>query len=254
MSSLYKELSGVYEAMYQTFINYDEEFAFYSSILNKYNCNNVLEVGCGTGHLAEKFIQNNFNYTGIDLSEEMLAIACKKYPGYSFLKADMRNFTLNSKTDSAIITGRTISYLITNEDVYNAFTFINKNLSTGGIICFDCIDASKFIPLISEGKKVVHKAEWENKKYKRESNWKINFSQSWTFDWRSVYFEEKGNGLSEKIGEDQSTIRSFTKDEINLFLTLSGFEIKEIIDRPSYAFDTFVTVAKKLKLNRFYNQ
>lgn len=250
MGNLYNQLSMVYEAMYQSFINYEDEFSFYSSVLKKYNCSSILEIGCGTGNLAKKFIQKNFTYTGIDLSEEMLTIARLKYPDAKFLKADMRDFFLESKKDAAIITGRTISYLVTNEDVRQAFTSVYNNLDAGGIICFDCIDAIKFIPLIKEDKKVNHRAEWEGKKYIRESNWNINFSQSWTFDWQSVYFEQKDNGQLEKIGEDLSTIRSFTKDEMILFLTLAGFEVKEIIDRPSYAFDTFVIAAQKSVQNK----
>ena len=49
MNSVYTKLSEVYDAMYKTFINYKEELDFYSSILIKYNCTSVLEIGCGTG-------------------------------------------------------------------------------------------------------------------------------------------------------------------------------------------------------------
>jgi SAM-dependent methyltransferase len=246
MSSLYNQLSEVYEAMYQSFINYEEEYNFYSRILSQYQCTGVLEIGCGTGHLAERFAKNNFEYTGIDLSEDMLTIARANNPRAAFYKMDMRDFSLPKQSASAIITGRTISYLITNDDVYNALNSINKNLSAAGVICFDCIDASAFIPSISKDKKIIHKAGWGNKKFSRESYWSVNLQQSWTFDWHSIYYEEKANGELIKIGEDKSTIRSFTKDEMVLFLRLTGFELKEIIDRPSYAFDTFVVVAKKV--------
>ncbi|CAN5687683.1 hypothetical protein BH10BAC2_BH10BAC2_04000 [soil metagenome] len=247
MNNLYSSLSAIYEAMYQSFINYEDEYNFYSAILLKHHCNAVLEIGCGTGNLASRFIDGGFTYTGIDLSDDMLNIAEKNNPQYSFIKADMRDFKLKLKVSSAIITGRTISYLITNKDVYDAFISINKNLTTNGIICFDCIDANKFIPLIKDGEKIVHKATVNNKKFHRDSFWKVNFSQSWAFDWLSVYYQEEDNGNLVKIGEDNSTIRAFSKDEIGLLLQLTGFTVKEIIDRPSYAFDTFVVVAKKIK-------
>ena len=85
------------------------------------------------------------------------------------------------------------------------------------------------------------------KNYIANSFWSINFSQSWTFDWLSVYYKEDDNGNLIKIGEDNSTIRAFSKDEISLFLQLTGFEVKEIIPRSSYAFDTLVVVAEKIK-------
>jgi hypothetical protein len=56
MSNLYGNLSEVYEAMYQSFINYDEEFSFYNDLLQKYNCKNVLEIGCGTDVILYKVI------------------------------------------------------------------------------------------------------------------------------------------------------------------------------------------------------
>jgi SAM-dependent methyltransferase len=245
MSNLYGNLSEVYEAMYQSFINYDEEFDFYNGLLGKYNCASVLEIGCGTGNLARRFVQSNMEFTGLDMSKEMLAIAKKNNPDCQFIQGDMRDFYLSKKIDAAIITGRTISYLVPNEDVLAAFTSIHKNLIIPGIICFDCIDAAKFIPLIKPEEKIVHKAVFNNKKYHRESYWSVNESLQGAFDWASFYYEEDDSGQLQKIGEDHSTIRAFYKEDITGFLQNTGFEIKEIIERPSYAFDTFVMVGEK---------
>lgn len=233
--------------MYKTFINYKEEFNFYSNLLLKDQCRSVVELGCGTANLAGDFVKHGFTYTGIDLSQEMLGIARRNNPTGRFLQGDMRNFVLPEKSESCIITGRSTSYLITNKDVHDTLSNINNNLHSSGIICFDCIDANKFIPQIRKGESVVHKAAAGAKKFHRESFWDINLSESWAFDWLSVYYEEAHDGGLTKIGEDQSTIRAFCKDDMNLFLELTGFELKEIIDRPSYAFDTFVVVAKKVK-------
>jgi hypothetical protein len=100
--------------------------------------------------------------------------------------------------------------------------------------------------LIKKDEKVIHRASFDGKSFIRESFWNINFNQSWAFDWHSIYYEVC-NGELKKREEDNSTIRAYTKEEISLFLKLAGFEIKEIIDRPSYAFDTFVVIAKSLK-------
>jgi SAM-dependent methyltransferase len=244
MSALYKSLSTVYEAMYQTFINYEEEYIFYSGLLAKYNAYSVLEMGCGTGHLAQHFIKNNFNYKGLDSSEEMLLIAQKNNPKGVFIKGAMQSFNLDAKVDASIITGRTISYLLTNENVATTFYSIHRNLNPSGIVCFDCIDANKFIPFIYPEKEVIHKASFENKKYQRNSIWKANFNEGFTCDWTSTYYEENEKGKLDKIGEDFEMARAFTKDEMVLFLELANFEVKEIMERPSYFFDTFVIVAQ----------
>lgn len=245
MSNLYGNLSDVYEAMYQSFINYNEEFAFYNNLLVKYHCKNVLEIGCGTGNLARRFVQNNIAYAGLDMSEEMLAIAKRNNPQSEFVQGDMRSFDLQRKADAAIITGRTISYLVPDEDVLAAFKSINKNLNDGGIVCFDCIDAAKFIPLINSEEKIIHKAEFNGKRYHRESYWSVNDDLKGVFDWASFYFEEVDAGQLQKIGEDNSTIRAFYREDVIAFLSDTGFRIKEIIEKPSYAFDTFVMTAEK---------
>ena len=246
MNSVYTKLSAVYDAMYKTFINYKEELDFYSSILIKYNCSSVLEIGCGTGNLAPGFSSLGLNYCGFDFSNEMLKIATTNHPGCRFIQGDMKNFSLDEMQAACIITGRTSSYLITNMDVTEAFNSINKNLLPGGIFCFDCIDANKFIPLIKAGLHITHKASYENKKFSRDSYWQPALQQNCSFNWQAVYYQEDENGRQEKIGEDDSIIRAFCKDEIILFLELAGFRLKELINRPSYAFDTFVVVAEKI--------
>lgn len=246
MSNLYTNLSDVYEAMYQSFIDYEAEYLFYSDILLSYNCKSVVEIGCGSGNLASKFANNGFEYFGMDLSEEMLALSKTNNPNAVFLKEDMRNFNLQKETDAFIITGRTISYLFTNSDVIETFTSINNNLKKQGIVSFDCINANIFIPQIDSTIKVIHSASFKDKYYQRDSIWKVNLTHGFCFDWASIYYEKTAQEELVEIGKDNSTIRAFTKDEIVLFLTLTGFNVLEIIERPSYAFDTFVIVAQKI--------
>ncbi len=246
MNNLYTNHPGIYEMIYQTFINYDEEYEYYSDKLKKYNAESIIELGCGTGSLASRFIANGYDYTGIDLNRTMLDIAKEKIPGVEFIEADMRNFQLPEKKQACLIAGRSISYLMTNQDVLDSFRAIHKNLQNKGIVCFDSIDASKFISLIKNGKRIIHKAEFDGRKFQRESYWSVNDDQSWTFNWDSVYFEEDIQGSMKKIAEDNSTVRCFTKDDLCLFLELCNFSVKEIEERPSYAFDTFVIVAQKI--------
>jgi SAM-dependent methyltransferase len=245
MSNLYTNLSSVYEAMYQSFIDYEAEYVFYSNILLSYHCKSLIEIGCGSGNLANRFTNRGFEYIGMDLSEDMLTLAKANNPTATFVKEDMRNFNLQKKLDSCIITGRTISYLLTNNDVVDTFKAIHNNLKMNGIVAFDCIDANKFIPQIDSTKKVVHLASSNDRHYQRDSIWEVNLDNGFCFDWASIYYEKTARGDLIEIGKDDSTIRAFTKDEIVLFLTLAGFVVKEIIERPSYAFDTFVIVAQK---------
>ncbi len=246
MSKLYTQLAEVYQAMYTSFINYDKEYHFYSGLLSKYACKSLLEIGCGTGNLAPFFTKDKFEYIGLDQSDEMIDIATKNNPRNVFIKNDMRNFKLTSIVDACIMTGRTISYLVSNEDVPAAFNSIHYNLTQRGIICFDFIDAERFIPSIDPARKITHRAGNKHKKYLRDSVWSVNKIQPGAFDWAAAYYEEMETGQLVKIADDQSLLRAFYQDELIGFLAQSGFEVKEIINRPSYAFDTIVIVAEKI--------
>ena len=158
----------------------------------------------------------------------------------------MRNFEAALKFNAAIITGRTVSYLIPDKDVSDSFNSIHKNLDDLGIVCFDFIDAPNFIPFIDPLKKITHRAKDKNKKFQRDSYWSVNESQAGAFNWDSVYYEEMEPGALIKLAEDKATLRAFSRAEMTGFLQQTGFQIKEFIERPSYAFATIVIVAEKI--------
>jgi len=243
--TLYKDLAPVYEAMYQTFINYEEEYLLYSDLIKKYNKKQLLELGCGTGNLAVYFIKNTFEYSGLDYSKDMIAIAKTKLPKCILLEGDMRNFTVTKPVEAILMAGRTISYLLKNEDVQACFASVHDNLQEKGIFCFDFIDANQFIPFIAKGKEITHEATFEGTNYIRESTWELNLKEGMDFNWQSTYFKKDQHKLIE-IGQDFSTIRTFSINELEIFLAIQHFKIREVIAKASYAFPTYVIVAEKI--------
>jgi hypothetical protein len=83
----------------------------------------------------------------------------------------MRDFNLEKQVD-AIITGRSTSYLTTNDDLNETFASLFNNITEEGIIAFDFIDANRFIPYINENQKIIHKAEYEEINYIRKATGK----------------------------------------------------------------------------------
>ena len=246
MPNLYTQLAGVYDEIYQTLFDYDKEYTVYSGFLSKHKAQSIVEIGCGTGHLARRFLANGYEYIGLDLNQEMLDIAAQNTfytEGVSFQQADMRDFHLQKKYDAALITGRTMSYLLTNQDILACFQSIKRCLKPNGVLIFDAIDAT---PLFSEFWKVENstlETTFGQNAYKRTSVCKPNLTTGWTWDWISTYFQKKNNNYVE-IGNDFATLRAFTKDEMTLFLTMSGFKLLDIVDKETYTWQDAFYVAQ----------
>jgi ubiquinone/menaquinone biosynthesis C-methylase UbiE len=65
---------------------YDEEFSAFCSLLK--SGDTILEIGCGTGRDADELLKRGLHYTGIDASEEMLAVARARVPDGKFQVGD----------------------------------------------------------------------------------------------------------------------------------------------------------------------
>jgi ubiquinone/menaquinone biosynthesis C-methylase UbiE len=62
-----------------------EEFKIYQKLIDG---NKVLDIGCGAGRDAAVFVENDFDYTGIDASEGMLKVAAERVPKGAFKQMD----------------------------------------------------------------------------------------------------------------------------------------------------------------------
>ena len=246
MANLFNgKMATIFDAMYQTFIYYDEEYKFYNILIQEKNCRSILEIGSGTGNLAKRFQENNQDYKGLDYSQSMIAIAQERNKNSLFIHGDMRNFELDKPVEAIIITGRSTSYLINNEDINDTFESVYKNLSQNGILIFDFIDANRFIPFIKENQSILHEATYEGINYIRESHWETTPLENFMLNWSAQYYKVVSNE-KEILFDDFSTVRVFTLNEIELFLYLNNFEIIKTIDRKTYAYDTYVIMARKI--------
>ncbi len=220
MTRLYTDLARVYHEMYQSLFDYPREFRHYHALLQKHGCRRILEIACGTGNLAPYFVRAGYDYTGLDLSEEMLAIARTVAPEVRFLRGDMRKFTNRRKFDAALITGRSFCYMTSNEDVTNAVKCIHRALAPGGILMFSNFNAH--VIFRNFRKRHVHRATFEGRKYTRYSTTSPNPAGGWTWNWDARYIIVE-NGRKCVI-DDTSVMRAFTRDELLLFLALAKFE------------------------------
>ncbi len=225
MTRLYSTLAHVYHELYQHVFDYDKEYSFYDSILKSNNCKKIQEVGCGSGMLARRFLKNGYDYLGVDLFNEMLDIARTEVKADVFMQCDMRNLSFNQPFDAVMITGRSISYVTDNKGIIDTFTGIHKSLKNNGLLIFGVFEANGIFDNFNDFEQNI---EHGNKRIRRISKLKKNLITGWAYDWYAKYIIEENGKISEY--DDITTLRAFTKDEILLFLKLTDFRVKVIID------------------------
>ncbi|MCX6240941.1 MAG: class I SAM-dependent methyltransferase [Bacteroidetes bacterium] len=224
MTQLYSKLATIYHEMYQHIFDYDQEFNFYDALLKRNNCQNILEIGCGSGMLARRFLKNEYDYLGLDLFNEMLDIARKETNSDSFIQGDMRNLSFEEQFDAVLITGRSIAYVTENLGILDTLNGVSRSLKPKGLFVFGVFEANGIFDNFDDFEQLI---EHENKKIRRISKLQKNLSTGWTYDWHARYIIEQDVKISEY--DDVTTLRAFTKDEILLFLKLTGFKINEIL-------------------------
>lgn len=229
MSKLYTELALAYHEMYQTLFDYEKQYALFEGLIRKHECRRVLEIGCGSGNLCPFFVEAGYDYTGLDLAEEMLAIAREMYPGGEFVQGDMRNFDLMRTFDAVMVTGRSFTYMTRNEDVRRALGVMGRHLESGGILVFDNFHAGDIFRDFKEEMESV--CVCGPRTYTRVSRNSVNGETGWTWNWNATYIIEEG-GKETRAIEDNVVLRAFTPDELELFLDLAGFMVLETLHEP----------------------
>jgi len=236
---LYSELAEIYDQLYLSLFNYEQDAKFVDSILKKYHIKEFLELGCGSGHLAQLLVKMDYKMTGVDLHEEMLQIARKRLPEVEFIQQDIRNLKFDKKFAAIMAMGRMYTYMTTNTDVEQSINAIANCLNPGGIFLFDNFSAPHFIRNFKENEEMVSEVDLGDRKIKRISKKTWNLKHGVTFNWPAKYYiEEKG---ATKEIEDQSVLRAFFPEELEFFLNRAGMQVGEIFDHDS----AFTMLAQK---------
>jgi SAM-dependent methyltransferase len=97
----------------------------------------ILDLCCGTGHLAQQLISRGYKVTGVDASREMLRVARSKVPAAEFHNADATSFALERQVDAAVCAFDSLNHLTEADRVELAFRNVHAALKPGGCFVFD---------------------------------------------------------------------------------------------------------------------
>jgi SAM-dependent methyltransferase len=97
----------------------------------------ILDLCCGTGHLAKQLVARGFRVTGVDGSAEMLAYARENAPTAAMIQADARDFTLAESVDAAVCLFDSLNHITEREGVQAALRCVYAALRPGSPFVFD---------------------------------------------------------------------------------------------------------------------
>ncbi|NMO95281.1 class I SAM-dependent methyltransferase [Paenibacillus lemnae] len=114
---------------------YDQNMAFVSGFgkglidwLSPQQGEYILDLGCGTGELADEISKSGAVVTGMDFSQEMVSHASKKFPHLHFFQGNGENFTTETSYD-AVFSNAALHWM---KDTKSAAASMYRCLKPGG--------------------------------------------------------------------------------------------------------------------------
>jgi ubiquinone/menaquinone biosynthesis C-methylase UbiE len=136
---MFTKSETIYDAIYSTMKDYADEAQQIHTLIQQYKHSSgtsLLDVACGTGgHLP--FLKQDYPVEGLDLDEQMLAIARQHNPGVIFHQADMVDFSLNQQFDVILCLFSSIGYVKTVPRLYQALQTMHRHLLPGGVVIIE---------------------------------------------------------------------------------------------------------------------
>lgn len=206
--ALYRELAPYYDRVYH-WKDYDDDIERLKGILAAKlisSGDRLLDIGCGTGaHIAR--LVDLFDCTGIDNSEEMLAVARAKVPAALFLLMDMDDFHIDIRFDVVISMFGTVGYATSIDDLQKLADNIAAHLARGGVAVLEpFISREDFRP----GHVAMNTYEDDDVKISRVSTGRLE-GDICTLEMHYL-IGEKGRGVRHLI--DTHTTRLHTAEEL----------------------------------------
>ncbi len=156
------QIANTYDIYYQTELgktvdNIEKEIIL--GLLNDISKERMLELGCGTGHWTEFFLNNNFEVTGIDISESMLNIAKLKNLNCELTIGNSENIPFKNSSFN-MVSSITMLEFVENIDIVVQEIF--RVLKTGGYLLIGCLNSESIIGINKDKDKTFKNANFLN--------------------------------------------------------------------------------------------
>ena len=226
---MYKEFAYIYDKL-----TFDIDYEEYSEVIKKelkkldIKPESILELGIGSGNMTKYFYNSSINYTGVDLSKEMLKICADKFSNINIINGDLCQLELTKNYDFIFSILDTINDILDSEKLQNLFSNINENCT--GVFMFDVNTPYKLIEVMGNNHFVYEYEDifytWVNQYYEEDN----------LIDFYIDFFVKNQDNSYQRIRETQ-TEKVYSLDALRFMLYNSGFNTVKIID-----FDTGKTL------------
>jgi len=133
--ALYRDLAKYYDLIYSG-KDYEKEVSALKELFPEHKRSpgmRLLDVGCGTGHHV-RLLKDEYDCTGLDISEAILEVARENVEGVEFVQGDMASFDLGKKFDVITCLFSSIGYVKTLENLAKTYRCFAAHLVEGGAV------------------------------------------------------------------------------------------------------------------------
>jgi SAM-dependent methyltransferase len=246
---LYETCATFYDADYAS-AGYDHDVPFYVELAKEAFRETgapVLELGCGTGRVLLPIAREGVEIVGVDASAGMLA-RLEEHPAdepaevrrrVRTLRGDVRTVDARGLAGSAggfgLVTApfRVVHHLVTADDqrafLRNAARHLTSNGAPAGTLVFDLFQPDYSMVADEPSTSVdIERTEPETGRTVRRVSSSHHHPELQTFDVAFEWLIEGPGGEEETVEAGSSTLRWFTRAELELLLELEGFEVMDV--------------------------
>src|SRR5215510_7192669 len=136
---MFSQTAQYYDTIYLAMKDYGAEADKLTAFIDQYrrspgNC--LLDIACGTGlHLS--YLKHRFQVEGLDLDEQLLAMARQRNPEVPLHHADMIGFDLGRTFDIVTCLFSSIGYVKTLDNLSRVVQRMTQHLLPGGVLLIE---------------------------------------------------------------------------------------------------------------------
>ncbi len=225
---LYNKLAEYYFAIENAHRDIENDISLVRSYLHGLKSPSLLDLGCGTGEHLVHLSRYGIRCVGLDISEDMIAIARERSPArIEYIKKGITEFDYYDDFDMIISLFGSLNYLLEDSEMDSVMWNTWRALKPGGRGLFEIWNSYPIEEINSKDMDHISTTSYGEMTIKRERGFKKMDIPGKTVV-EVNYRYEISSGRDTEYLEDRHIMRAFTKEEISRFMEDNGLSIISI--------------------------